>query len=226
MRIFNKLVVVALILAALPVGTLFLTLPDTAALAVADALTLAAERAAALGQSARLVLAVVALALDVFLFWLLYMELRRKPSLSARVSRVQGGDGEVTLEAVHQRVHYHVSQLQDVVGVEPHVSARGGRVSVKLDVTTSPHVNVRSKIDEITQVVREAVTGSMGLRLLGNPSVSIRHVAYGETPPPPPAVSATSPGSPTQSMPADAASAEDDTLKKPGWHLPKLRGQD
>jgi len=182
MRIFNKIVVVILILVALPVGTLFLVLPDVTATGLANASTSLAALVTAFGQATRMGLLMLALALDLVLLWLLYLELRRKPTPGARVTRIRGGEGEVTVEAVKQRIRHHVTQLSDVVEVRADISAKGGRVGVALDVVTSPHVNVPQKIDEIVQVVREAVTGGMGLSLRGKPTVSVRHVAYSESP--------------------------------------------
>jgi hypothetical protein len=182
MRIFNKIVVVILILVALPVGTLFLVLPDVTAAGLANAFTSLAALVTAFGQAVRMGLLMLALALDLVLLWLLYLELRRKPTPGARVTRIRGGEGEVTVDAVQQRVHHYVSQLTDVVEARADVSAKGGRVRVALDVVTSPHVNIPQKIDEIVQVVREAVTGGMGLKLRGKPTVSVRHIAYGESP--------------------------------------------
>lgn len=183
MRVFNKIVVIVLALVALPVLTLALVLPDVVAQTIGETFTALAGRFAAYGQPIRLGLALLALVIDVLLLGLLYLELRRRPSPGARVMQVQGGEGEITLEAIHQRIQHHVSQLADVIDVRPHVTAKGGRVMVSLDVVTSPHVNVPKKIDEVVAVVREAVTGGMGLRLRGRPSVSIRHVSYKEAPP-------------------------------------------
>jgi hypothetical protein len=221
MRVFNKIVVVVLALVALPVITLFLVLPDQVARVVGETLTALAGRFAAFAQPTRLGLAALALVLDVLLLGLLYLELRRKPMPGAKVMRIQGGEGEITLDAIHQRIQHHVSQLADVMDVRPHVTAKGGRVAVSLDVVTSPHINVPKKIDEVVAVVREAVTGGMGLKLRGRPVVSVRHVSYKEVPPASPpaeaAVSqsaATSPGVPTAVEPE----------QKKGF-LPRLPGR-
>jgi hypothetical protein len=222
MRVFNKVVVVIFILVAVPVSTLLLVLPDVTATTLADTFSLLAVRAAAFQQTVRTGLAFLALAIDLVLFWLLYLELRPKATPGGRVMRVRGGEGELSQEAIHQRIHHHVSQLPDVVEVEPEIGVKGGRVEVTLEVVTSPHVNVPQKLDEVVQVVREAVVGGMGLRLRGKPVISIRHVSYKEaSPPASKAVMPTPPSPPaTENMSGDTAHRR----RQRPW--PKLRRQD
>ena len=205
MRVFNKVVVIIVILVAMPVSTLLLVMPDLTTVALSEVFAGLAERVAGLEQQFRLAMALAALVIDIALLLLLYLELRRKPTPGGKVTRVRGGEGEVSLEAIRQRVHHHVSQLPDVVEVKPAVSAKGGRVIVALDVVTSPHVNVPKKLDEIVQVVRESVTGGMGLKLRGKPSVSIRHVAYSKAPSPRSAPASLSTSAPPSSSASESA---------------------
>jgi hypothetical protein len=227
MRIFNKIVVVVLILVALPVGTLFLVRPEATALAMSDVFALVVEQFAAFEELTLMMVALLALPVDLVLLGLLYLELRRKPQQVARVTRVRRGDGEITLEAIHQRIHHHVSRLADVVEVQPDTRVKGGRVLVALDVVTSPHVNVPEKVDEIVQVVRETVTGGMGLKLRRKPAVSIRHVAYSEVSPPTPPAMSTQPVSVPVPQGESGSDAVDDEgqEKKFRLKLPKSSSQ-
>ena len=109
MRVFNRVVAVVLILVALPVSTLFLVMPDAITATLADASADLEARVADFGRPVRLGMVLVAVVVDLALFLLLFLELRRKPEPGGRVARVRGVEGEVSLEAIHQRVHHHVT---------------------------------------------------------------------------------------------------------------------
>lgn len=179
MQLFNRIVVVIVLLLLISASTLLLLIPDIGTRLLETAVDNLLGILGSVGQPTRMIMLLAAVLLDVLFLGLLFLEVRRRPMPSARVTRVKGIEGEVTLEAVRQRVEHHVEQIADIVEVRPRVGARGGRVEVALDVVTSPHVNVPSKIDEILQVVREVVTGGLGLKLRGKPTISIRHVEYG-----------------------------------------------
>jgi hypothetical protein len=64
------------------------------------------------------------------------------------------------------------------------VQARGGRVRVKLEVVTSPYVQVPERVAQIVEVVKGVVEGEMGLKLKGKPDINIQHASYQAVPPP------------------------------------------
>jgi hypothetical protein len=184
MRLFNKAVVIIGILLALPLCTLALVAPaQTLAVLAALASGLAA-RVANLAEAARLILGLSAIALDLVLVWLLVAQFRRPPAKSARVSELKGGEAGVSLDAISQRVAHAVRQVPDVIEVQPDVQARGGRVRVRLEVVTSPYVQVPERVAQIVEVVKGVVEGEMGLKLKGKPDINVQHASYQAVPPP------------------------------------------
>ncbi len=120
------------------------------------------------------VLVVVAAALLLIPF--IWLQIRR---VRPATVRVQTGSGAATLTAdsVTRRLTWHLDQLADVVGVTPAVKAHGSSVDIKLNVRTTPEIEVPMKTEEILAVTREVVEQRMGLRL-GKVEVQIDHAPY------------------------------------------------
>jgi hypothetical protein len=110
---------------------------------------------------------------------LLFLELRRRKIKTVRIVTAEGSAATVVTDSVSQRLTYHIDRLADVISVVPHVSARGRTVNVRLDLETSPEIDVPMKTDEVVAVAREVVEERMGLQL-GKVSVRIKHAPYPE----------------------------------------------
>ena len=68
-----------------------------------------------------------------------------------------------------------------MVSETPEVKAHGNSVDIKLNVRTTPDIEVPMKTEEILAVTREVVEQRMGLRL-GKAEVQIDHAPYAESP--------------------------------------------
>ena len=101
---------------------------------------------------------------------------RRKKEKSVKVKTEQG-EIQITADSIAKRLAWHLDQLADVIAVTPEVTPRGDRVHIKLDVETSPEIDVPMKTEEIMLVTREIIEKDMGLKL-GKLSVNIRHAPY------------------------------------------------
>ncbi len=150
------------------------TLRDRAAVAV-DALFLLPETMIA---SQQLITAVVASLLAVIGFVLLVLELR-PPARddSVQLKAADGSRTRVARGAIHRRVQYAVDRLDDVVEVAPTITGGGRGLTVHLDVTTSPHIDVPMKSEEIRAVTRDVIEKQMGLRV-AQVTVKLDHDAY------------------------------------------------
>ena len=91
--------------------------------------------------------------------------------------KTAAGGAQVTTESVEKRLAWHLDQLADVISVQPVVRSRGDQVDIRLNVDTTPEIDVPMKTEEIMLVTREIVTDSMGLKL-GKLDVHLRHSAY------------------------------------------------
>jgi hypothetical protein len=122
----------------------------------------------------RVALAAIAI---LILIPLMIAELPRKKSEPAVTMRTEHGEIRVTAESIAKRLAWHLDQLADVITVVPVVQPKGDTVHVKLNVETSPAIDLPMKPEEIMLVTKEIIEQDMGLKL-GKLNVNLRHAAY------------------------------------------------
>jgi hypothetical protein len=183
MNVFNKLIVIILLLALLALCLMLALAPVQTLRTGENALGNAADwlrnfelNQAVLFAAARIVLAVLAVVVILPLLW---QEIKRRRPRAVRVVTESGSSASVTTDSVSRRLAWHIDQLADVVSVEPHVSGGGKAVNVRLEVKTRPEIDVPMKTDEIVSVAKEVITERMGLQL-GKIQVHIDHAPYTE----------------------------------------------
>ena len=108
---------------------------------------------------------------------LMIAELPRKKKEPAVSMRTEHGEIRVTADSIAKRLAWHLDQLADVISVFPMVEPRGDTVNIKLDVETSPEIDLPMKTEEIMLVTREIIEQDMGLKL-GKLNVNLRHAPY------------------------------------------------
>ncbi|MEP7200861.1 MAG: hypothetical protein ABI874_13645 [Chloroflexota bacterium] len=96
---------------------------------------------------------------------LLWLEVRRTTRDTIRIAQISGSEAHLSTQAVAQSLIYYVDALPGVVRVRPRLSADTRSVMVRLDVETTPDVDVRAKTEEIAQTARNVVEGKLGLKL-------------------------------------------------------------
>jgi len=175
MNIFNRVVMVILLLLALAVSVVFTIIPIGLLDVLSNAITLLARSV----QMARPVFVIIGIGFVLLWFLLLVLELWRPPRRTVRVEKVSGGQAEMTVEAIAQRVVYRVDQLADVVSVKPRIRAGRGGVDIDLDLETTPDIDVPIKTEEVCGVVKDVIEERMGLRL-NRIRVKVRHAPYAE----------------------------------------------
>jgi len=175
MNIFNRVVMVILLLLALAVSVVFTTIPVRLLDVASNAIALLAQSV----QMARLVFVLIGIGFMLLWFLLLVLELWRPPRRTVRVEKVSGGQAEMTVDAIAQRVVYRVDQLADVVKVKPRIRAGRGGVDIDLDLETTPDIDVPTKTEEVCAVVKDVIEERMGLRL-NRIRVKVRHAPYAE----------------------------------------------
>jgi hypothetical protein len=119
-----------------------------------------------------------ALALDIVLVLFLILEVRRPKPKAIRVEQATGGEVEVSINSIADRLKYEVDQLPGVLRVKPRVSARRGGVVIALDVETIAGVEVPQKAEQIVEMARQVVEDRMGLKISKPPKVNLRAVPY------------------------------------------------
>ena len=175
MNIFNRVVMVILLLLALAVSVVFSIIPVRLLDMASNAITLLAQWI----QRAHPPFILIGIGFILLWFLLLVLELWRPPRRTIRVEKVSGGRAEMTVDAIAQRVVYRVDQLADVVNVKPHIRPRRGGVDIDLDLETTPDIDVPTKTEEVCAVVKDVIEERMGLRL-NRIRVKVRHAPYAE----------------------------------------------
>ena len=108
---------------------------------------------------------------------LLWLELRRSRKKVIRVQKMAGGETNIAIDSISQRVAYNIDQLPEVIKVTPRVTSRSRGVEIDLQLETSPEIDVPMKTEEVLQVTKDVVEGRMGLKL-GKVTINIKHGPY------------------------------------------------
>jgi len=182
MNIFNRLVVIVLLVVSMIVLPMVLVLvparPDIVAIMGQQALI----RLTAIGGQNRIPFILGGASLAVLTFvacgLLLWLELRRPHGKAVRVQKVSGGEAKVTTDSIARRLAYNIDQLAEVISAKPKITAKGKGVHVRLNVETGPEIDVPAKTEEISRVAREVIEERMGLKLAGRLEINIKHAPY------------------------------------------------
>jgi len=108
---------------------------------------------------------------------IVYLEFRRPRQKAVRVQRLTGGEAQVSVSSIEQRLAYNIDQLPDVVSATPHITGRSRGVDIELLLETSPDIDVPMKTEEVMEVTRQVIVERMGLKL-GKVQVKIKHAPY------------------------------------------------
>jgi hypothetical protein len=100
-------------------------------------------------------------------------ELYRRRSKTIRLEKVGGGEVEVSLQTIQDRVQFDVDQLPGVLKVRPQVATQRGGVVVEVMVESAGEAEVPDKASEIIEVVRQAVEDRIGVKLARPPKVKL-----------------------------------------------------
>ena len=182
MNVFNRIVIVVLILTAMILIPLGLILPEQAEIALrytADVIAANMTWLNSLAPSAqigvRLVLAAVGLI--VFMIGLLFLGLEIV-RIRKRTVRLKNGSGELLLDGVAGHLNYHIDLLAGVLRVRPQVERRGKGVRSTLYIETAPDVNVPAKSAEVVETARSVIEDKLGLEVSGEIKVIIQPAPY------------------------------------------------
>lgn len=175
MNVFNRVVVILLLLAMVVFLPILMIVPGPLFSLVGREVTYAE---AYLTPINRLLIVVVGALLLVVCVLLLWLELRRPRRRMIKVPQVSGGEAELTTDSIAQRIAHNVGQVPEVVKAVPKVFGRRQGVEVRLDLETSPDIDVPAKTEEVCQVARREVEERIGLKL-HKIRVNIRHAPYG-----------------------------------------------
>jgi hypothetical protein len=108
---------------------------------------------------------------------ILWLEVRRPRTKTIKVMKISGGEAELTVDSIANRLEYNIDQLADIIKVKPLISPGRKGVKVDLELETSPEIEVPMKTEEVQQLTKDIVETRMGLKL-DSVRVLIRHAPY------------------------------------------------
>jgi hypothetical protein len=174
MNLFNRVVTVLLFVTLMVVIPLVLILPETA---IGSVQLFLGSLTGGLSVFHRVVLVLVGIICFIICGLVLYLEFRRPKRHTVRLEKLAGGEVELAVESIAQRIEYRVDQLADVVQVRPKIKPRRKAIDVELNLETTPDIDVPTKTEEVCEVAREVVEERMGLKLR-KIKVNMRHAPY------------------------------------------------
>ncbi|MDY6874892.1 MAG: hypothetical protein SWK90_01625 [Chloroflexota bacterium] len=183
MNAVNRVLVVVMLVIAIPLCTILLVLPVPVLGAVEGQLTALVDSLDILQPLVRVTLGVLlALALDAIFILLIVLEVRRPRQKAIHVKQAAGGEVQIVVTSIADRLEYETNLLAGVLRSKANVSAKRGGVVVELDVETAAGVNVPEKAGQIIGVAQQVVKEKMGLKLARPPKVNLRTVSYPPAP--------------------------------------------
>jgi hypothetical protein len=183
MNALNRVLIVILLLIAMVLCSVLLVTPMRVLNAVAQQSMALVDFLDSLRVFVRVGLGILfAVVLDIILVLFLIAELRRPATKAIRVKKTAGGEVQVSVNSIADRLKYEIDQLSSVLRTKPQVQAKRGGVAVELDVETAAEIDVPQKADQIVETARRVVEEKMGLKLARPPKVNLRAVPYPSTP--------------------------------------------
>jgi hypothetical protein len=176
---FNRVVTTLLLLALIPIVTITLIAPREAIQVLIDVLDQIETQLDPSPPALQMLLRVgLALVINAFIVFLIYLQFRRAGASQVRVQQVEGSDAQLAVESVVGRLGYQIDRLPGVLDVTPTVTPRRRGVEVVLDVEMSAGSNIPANIERISVVTRGVIEDDMGLKLKGKPKINLRTVEY------------------------------------------------
>jgi uncharacterized alkaline shock family protein YloU len=175
-NIFNRIVMVLIILALFALVVLLLLFPREVALVIQGAMASTLDLLNT-GQFFVIFVAICGIVLLVLLI-LLWLELRHSQLKTVRITAAKSGDAQLGVQSVAQSLENRIDELAGVRKVDAQVASHGKDVEVLLNMDTSPSVNVPMLSDQIVELTRNIVETQLGLKIRGKVRINIRHEPY------------------------------------------------
>jgi hypothetical protein len=125
--------------------------------------------------------AAIAFVVDLVLILLFILEVRPPRRKFIRAEKAAGGEVQVSIASIAERLKHEVGALPGVLSAKPKVLGRRGGVVVYLEVDMAAGLDVTSQAEQIVETARQVVEERMGLKMARLPKVHVRTVAYPHT---------------------------------------------
>lgn len=176
MNVFNRIVMIILIIAMIAGGAYLLLRPM-------DVFNLGASGIKVLQDQvydARFFMyfAVGGGILLFILLLLLWLEIKRVHFRIARVQTKGKSNTWLGIQSIAQSLEYRIDELAGVRTVKPKVVSYGKDVEVFIDLDASPAVNIIALTDQVTQTVSDVIETQLGLKIRGKVVIHVTQEPY------------------------------------------------
>jgi len=176
MNVFNRVVMIILIIAVIVSTVAFLVQP-------AEVLNLALRWVTVLQDQLadNLIFGYLVAGCAVILFvmlLLLFLELRRSHFSIARVQTTGRSDVWLGVQSIAKTIEFRVDELQGVRTVKPKVTSRGDDIEVYIELDASPSASIIDLTEQVTQVCTDIVERQLGLKLHGKVMLQVTQQPY------------------------------------------------
>lgn len=176
MNVFNRIVMVLLVLCLFALVATLLVLPIQSVGFVRTYLDVFEMWVP--GEQAFLIFLLGGAIILLLLFVLFILEVRNPRRKTVRIKTKGGGKAQLGIESVAQNLEYRIDELAGVRKVKPRISSRGRDVVVRIQLDTSPSVNVPVLTDQIIDLCHDIIETQLGVKIHGKVEVDVRHEPY------------------------------------------------
>ncbi len=190
MNKINRALIIIIVLVVMVLCTITLGFPVRTLNATARQLSDLAASIAKMGAPFReagwfvrvAVCALFIATLNIIGILLIIAELRWPRPRYIRAEKTTGGEVQVNIVSIADRLKYEVDQLSGILRCKPRVLARKGGVVIELDVETTAGIDVPAKAEQIVETVQVVIEEKMGLKLARPPKVNLHTTPYPKVP--------------------------------------------
>jgi uncharacterized alkaline shock family protein YloU len=175
MNLFNRIVVILLLVVSIPVLTVVLVVPQNVLVNLGDQMMSFGYSVNNI-QPSWLRLAggiLIALIWDALAVFLIFREIKSKRNRYISVKEVSGGMAKINPDSIRQQLEYAIDPLPGIVKVKPKVTAKRDKVRAEVEVTVHATSNVPDLATNLVKVIRQVLTTELGLQVAGDPQVRI-----------------------------------------------------
>jgi hypothetical protein len=122
--------------------------------------------------------AAIAFVVDLILILLIILEVRPPKRKFIRADKAAGGEVQVSIASIADRLKHEVGALPGVLSAKPKVMGKRGGVVVHLEVDMAAGLDVTLQAEQVVETARRVVEEKMGLKMARLPKVHVRTVAY------------------------------------------------
>ena len=180
MNIFNRFILVILILGLIVALTVVIIFPDQILIVVGQFLVNWGQYFAWVDQEQKLLRFGISIGLavivDLVLALLIFFEVKPKRKRFIKVEKVSGGKATVSLDSIARQILFRLDPLPGVVKVTPIIRPKGDKIQAHIDVLVTRELAVPQMADQLISTAKQALTDDLGLVMASEPQIRIKVV--------------------------------------------------